>query len=186
MLQKHRWRLILSFGNLGLAIAQSALGLHAVRVNPLRLHDLILVIPTQQVISYCINAPAFIISNLVLNIGFWRVFFANHLLVFFKVSVLFYVLLFLFWWYVGWELDTRHDMRNGATGVTPIYGNILGTAVSLGLLCSGVYLLATALPTLHFAGGSAIPVSTVLWGCGSLYYFVRNLQTALAAVLRPI
>jgi hypothetical protein len=194
MLTKYKWRLILPLSNLAIAIAQSVLGLHAARVilrQATRYDNVFLFIPTPQVISYCINAPAFILSNLIGNTTAWRSVWGERLLgahVFYGVAVSFYVMLSLFWWCVGWWFDTRSGVKNERR-LLRVSVNGLGAALSLGLLCIGLKLALSDSQTLQSAGGPAIPISTCVWGCLFSCYFVRNLNycawSPLGAVSAP-
>ena len=179
MLRTFKWRLILSLSNLVAAVAQSALGLHEAKLifQPPQFHDDPLFTPPAQLISNCINAPAFLFTNLVGNMRVWRIVWAGRWLGgewFYHVSVSFYVALFFFWWWIGWRLDIRSKPRDYRS-ITFI-GNSLGIILSLTFVYIGLDLLLTDLPSIRYSGWPAIlPISTLLWGIILLFYFVRAL-----------
>lgn len=189
MLKQYKWRLILSLSNLVIAVAQSALALHSAKVvlkQATRYDNVFIFIPTPQVISDCINAPSFILSNLIGNTAAWKNLWGDRWLgahVFYQVPVFFYVVLSLFWWWLGWRLDTRLAIKNQRQALQ-VGVNALGTLLSLGLLCIGLKLALMDSQSLQLAGGLAIPVSTCLWACLLLWSFVRNLVFARGLSLR--
>jgi hypothetical protein len=189
MLKRYKWRLILSLFNLLIAIAQSALGLHSAKVilkQATRYDNVFLFIPTPQVISDCINAPAFILPNLIGNTALWKNLWGERWLgayVFYQVPMFFYILLSLFWWWIGWRFDTRLAI-NDQRRALQVSVNVLGAALSLGLLGIGLKLALTDSQSLQLAGGLAIPIATCVWGCLLLGYFVRNLVFAGGLFLR--
>jgi hypothetical protein len=176
MLRRFKWRIILSLTNLLAALAQSALGLNEaeafLKANPP--HDNVLpYIPIAQLISYSLNAPALVVTNLVGRVPAWRAFWRGQWLggyCFYDVSTSFYVALFLLWWWVGWRLDMK-SKQSDKKRMVAILGDSLGVLLSLMLLYIAADLLLTELPSLRFAGGPAIPISVLIWGIGLLTYF---------------
>jgi hypothetical protein len=181
MLPRFKWRILLPLSNLLAALGQSALGLKKseafLKANPP--HDQVLpYVPMIQVISYCINAPALVLSNLIDRIPVWRAFWNERWLgsyLFRDISGSFYVALALLWCWVGWRLDTR-DRLSEHRRMVGILGHSLGILLSSGLIYIGVYLLRTSAHTLLFAGGSAIPTSVLIWGMALLFYFGKMLR----------
>lgn len=181
--------MVIPLSNLVIAVAQSALGLHVAKLilkQATRYDNVILFIPTPQVISDCINAPSFILSNLIGNTTAWRNLWDDRWLgthVFHQVPVLFYVLLSLFWCWVGWRFDKRLVVKNQPRALQ-VCASAIGAALSIGLLCIGLKLALMDSQSLQSAGGLAIPISVCLWGCLLSFYFVKNLVIARGVLLR--
>src|ERR1700744_804835 len=113
--KKFRWRVILSLANLVGAVVLSLFGAHEYeqfrRLNQTSFHEgNTYYVPPAHLVTYCIDAPAFVLSNVISNQSVWRHFWQEKGLaahVFHAGSVSFYVSLTLFWWLVGWRIDVN-------------------------------------------------------------------------------
>lgn len=165
----------MSMSNFVAALAQSAIGQKVseafLKANPP--HDQILqYVPRVQLISYCLNAPALVLTNLIDRVPAWRDFWQQQWLGaywFNDITASFYLALFLLWWWIGWQIDVRRKPRD-----RPRMAVILGLPLSLVCLYASGYLLAR-LPTLYYAGGPTLPISALIWGIVLLFYFVKML-----------
>jgi len=173
--RKLTWRIILSTANLLGAMIQSVLGLReydAFRRQLVHSDAIFPYIPPAQLISYCINAPSFVFTNLLGNLPVWRAFWAGKGLAgywFHHVSITFYLALFLFWWWVGWRVDVKPRLRN-RSALAGVLGYGFGASLSLALTYVGIDILrATGFAS--DSGGRPIAISIVLWGVGLLCYF---------------
>jgi hypothetical protein len=182
MLGRFKWRIILSLSNLLAALVQSAAGLKEpeafLQANPP--HDQILpYIPTVQLISYCINAPALVLTNVMGRSPIWRDFWGGRYLGgywFREISISFYLALFLLWWWIGWRIDVRQEPED-CQRAAAVIGNSIGALFSLLCLYAAAHLLMR-LPNFEYAGGAVLPFSVLIWGIGLLYYFGRMLLSA--------
>ncbi len=172
-MKKTQLKVVLPLSNVAIAFILSAFGSTEARVflkaNPP--HDNVLsYVPPAQLILYCLNAPALVVSNLITRIPPWRTFWDERWLGaywFHEIPVIFYPILFFIWWWIGWRIDAEKNTKNvNRTGV--IVGNVLGFVLSLLCLYAGAYLLARV-DTLRYAGGIAVPISASIWGVGIFY-----------------
>jgi hypothetical protein len=132
-------------------------------------------VPKPEVVSYCMNLPPFVARNLVGNLivrrsavtsAIWDRWFHSD---YFREGANYYVLVFLFWWWIGWRIDIRgRPPRRSRAIDTSSY--LLGLFLALALLYVGIDTFRD-LPSLRFAGGPAMPVCALIWGVGLLYYF---------------
>jgi hypothetical protein len=174
-MKSYNWRILLSLVNLVAAIGLSALGprqYEAFQQAHPHAH-VASYIPTAQLISYCMNAPSFVLSNLLGNIRAWRIFWHGTWLGgywFQGVSVTFYFFVFLFWWSVGWRVDSEPRPK-GRTALAVALGWLVG-AISSFVLCYGsVGLLREEIPALGAYPDSPILISILLWGLALFCYF---------------
>ena len=174
-----KWRIILSLASLFVAVGLSALGLQEYEAfrqsQPGAVyHGHHAYLPTAQLISYSMNAPVFLLTNLLGTVPAWRLLWRGKSY-FYYVSAEFYVLLSLFWWWIGWRLDVK-SKPDRERSLTAVVGYLSGALIALALLCSGIYLFTRfEFPSEWVPGGRAIPLSLLLWGTALLCYFGRGL-----------
>jgi len=80
-MKHYKWRIVLPLVNLVAAIGLSALGpseYEAFRQAHPHSDATVPYIPTAQLISYCVNAPPFVLSNLLGNVRAWRMFWQER------------------------------------------------------------------------------------------------------------
>jgi hypothetical protein len=161
---------MLSFGNLTLAIALFSFGLSeyqaARKANPNASLIEGVYIPTGHVVSYCLNAPSFVISNAIRNA------LMGHALPGTSIHygyIEYYVTIFIFWWCLGWQLDLRSG-RDTRPQIPSLVVNLLGVLLALAFL--GIGLSATWYKILPV---QAISISLFIWGCALIWYFGRRL-----------
>lgn len=177
---KFKWRVILSMSNLFAAVCQSALGQHQYDVfRRAHLHTDAVVpyIPTAQLISYCINAPSFVFANLLGNLSAWETFWGGRGLGgywFHVVSPTFYLVLFCFWWWVGWRFDVKPEPDRRKSFVA-VLGYLSGAILSLVLVYLGLQVLMPGSVSDHVPGGLPVPLSMVFWGVALFCYFGATL-----------
>ena len=165
-MKTYKWRIVLSIGNVLLAVGMSAVGVHQYTVDH-RLHPEafyhgnLYYVPAAQWWNYCLNAPSQAVVGLahyyVLPSG-WSGFW-----VFYFVPYEYYVAVFLLWWWIGWRIDTRASFSRikVAWGIVEL------------LAC-----LALSAPLIFYGNdglqrGYAIPGvarSEIAWGLGLLAY----------------
>jgi hypothetical protein len=171
-----KWRISLSLLNLAAAIGFSVLGMseyNAFRESHFGVfHEgSATYIPTAQLVSYFINAPSFVFSNLLGNARMWRSLWGDKWLggyVFHNVNVSFYVTLLMFWWWIGWIVDFR-GRHNRSTLAS--LGWVITGLLSLALAFGGIDILRTSeFPSGNVPGGRAIPISMLVWGFGLSAY----------------
>ncbi len=172
-----KWTLILSFGNLLLAVGMSTVGLreyerfHVTHPGAFY-HGNIYYEPAPQLLSYCLNAPPFAVSNVFLNFVM-----IHHILpqswldvhCFYFVRYEFYVGLFLFWWWVGWQVDMKLASRNSGRAWR-IVESSLGIVLALLLLADG------SIGAWNDHAIQAIAWAMVAWGAILLYYFLLRFR----------
>ena len=182
-MKNYKWRIVLSLVNLVAAIGLSALGLRqyeAFRRAHLHSDAILSYIPTAQLIGYCLNAPSFVLSNLLGNIRRWRMFWHGRWLDgywFQSVSVTFYLFVLLFWWSVGWRLDAQPRPK-GRTALAAGLGWLIGAIGSVELCYGSLVLLREELPALGAYRVSPILLSMLLWGFALFCYFTVMLFRA--------
>jgi len=171
-----KWRITLSLFNLAAAIGFSVLGMSEYSAfrqsHPGVFHEgSAAYIPTAQLVSYCMNSPSFVLSNLLGNARMWRSLWGGKLLggyVFDNVNVSFYLVLLLFWWWIGWIVDLRkrHNHSKFAS-----LGWVITALLSLALAFGGIDILRTSeFPSGNVPGGRAIPISMLVWGLALFGY----------------
>jgi hypothetical protein len=170
-----KWRVLLASTNVILAIWMSMIGLHEYetvhRLHPEYFyHGNLYYLPTAQIVSYCLNMPAYVASLKLASLGMHYIqsksgLFTAHS--FFYVYDGFYVLLAGFWWCVGWRLDTLSKPRESLRALR-IVGYGLGALMSLALSYYGfVYRRGDLIVR-------ALPVSMMIWGMALLFYFIYS------------
>jgi hypothetical protein len=166
-----KWRIILSTLNLASAILLSVLGARQdqafSQMHPFaRYEGNFVYIPPAQVVSGCVNAPAFVFSNLLGNIRGWRSFRAERALggaAFGDVDVTYYVLLFVFWWWIGWRIDLR-ARHNSRTTLAALFW-LAGSLLALTLAYAGAHILhISESSSSSVSGQRAISISMFCWG----------------------
>jgi len=171
-MERWKWRLVLSIGNLILALGMSALGAREWAADLIAhpqyfYHGNLYYSPTAQWLSYCLNAPSFYVVNL-----FGSFAMRHHLLppgwfgayCFYFVHYEYYLALFLLWWWIGWEIDMSLDSLRRHTPFT-VPGAVFGIVLSIGLLFQGIASLRSP-EVIH-----AIAASMVVWGIGLMCCF---------------
>src|SRR6202012_5423032 len=101
------------------------------------------------------------------NTRLWRSLWGERWLggyLFQRVSVTFFVFLFLFWWFVGWRLDVQPREKERKS-LAAVVGWLAGTLAALASFCVGIDLLRTDLPA-----GASIPIAMLLWGFALFCY----------------
>lgn len=174
-MKRYKWRIVLPLVNLVAAIGLSALGpseYEAFRRAHPHSGATVPYIPTAQIINYCVDAPPFVLSNLLGNVRAWRMFWQERWLggYFFQhVSVTFYLFVLLFWWWVGWRVDAPPN----TTGLRPLAGAgwLIAAIGALVLGYVSIGLLRERLPALYAFHDSAIVISMLLWGIVLFCYF---------------
>jgi hypothetical protein len=175
-MHKWKWSIGLSITSLVLAIGMSALGAREYEVDH-RLHPEYFYhgnsyySPAGQWMNYCLNAPPYVFTNLLVDFVM-----RHHLLpsswfdhyCFYFVHYEYYLVVFLFWWWVGWKIEVKLASRD-SWGLWTTLESLLGIAFSAVLLFYGV----TGLANRNLI--QAIVVSMVVWGIFLLWYFVLYL-----------
>lgn len=182
VMRAFKWRLLLSVANVLLALGMSALGLHEYetdhRTHPEYFyHGNVYYVPPAQIVSYCLNVPALVASNLFRNFGIKHVSAESRLFVaqsFFHVYTGYYLAVLFFWWYVGWWLDVKLSPAN-IPRVLRELGWGLGALVSLALAYYGfAFRRGDWVPRV-------IPLSVMAWGVGLACYFVGRMLRVRSA-----
>ncbi len=169
-MKKFRWRICLPVFNLLLAIGMSVVGLHQYEKVQHRFqgHGRGSYVPPAQLTVDSLNIVPFFLSNFLHNrFLWWRSFWDREW--FYGVSADFFVLLFLFWFWVGWQLDVPPSLTSNN------YLDWLAAALSLTLFGFGVYLCDEVLSkpdSMPFE--KAFSVSALLWGLASSCFFGRR------------
>jgi len=186
-MKPYKWRAILSVANLVLALALSAIGLREYRLfrqtNPGAFHEVNLAyLPSAQLVMYSVDAPAFVVNNLIgrglARTRLWECEWIRGSW-FFRVSRSFYLLVFLFWWLVGWTIDSQVRAGISRQGIG-IPGDVAGVLLSLGLLYVGFeFLYRYDYPSAVIPGQRVLPIATLVWGAVLLFYFGRRLIAAV-------
>jgi hypothetical protein len=175
-MRRFTWRFVLALSNPVIAIALSAIGAEEYKtfLRELGHHDgPILYIPTPELITDCLNAPPFVLSNLLSNVRLWRLLWGNTWLYaywFDNVSVSFFLMLFLFWWLVGWWIDVRGRPKERPVAKLALYSSVAGF-LAVWLIWAGIELLRVDVPAGRVPGGPAIPISMIVWGVLLFSYF---------------
>lgn len=167
-----RWRLLLSISSLVVAAALFDVG----RAQEITMHKdhpgyfhegYYAYTPPALVIGYCLNAPSLVLSQFVNNFLTrqfnWTERWFHH------GKIEYYVVVFAFWWCVGWRIDTKGNLRDGPT-LLRVLGCLLGCGFAMLLVYGGFVTRRQEYGTL------AIPISMVLWGLGLLLSFTRELM----------
>ncbi len=172
-----KWRVLLSVSSFALAVVlgfMAAREYHLVqRLDPLRFYEgNYLYMPPAQAISYCLNSPAYVASNLVRNFEhlYEAVYWFPH-----DGGPEYYIAVFIFWWCIGWKLDDRSN--RGGPYAWNMIRNLLGVAFSCLIIWEGV---SNALATLHRVESSPVVFgAAVVWGLVLLGYFGSSLLNAI-------
>jgi hypothetical protein len=178
-MKRFKWRILLSLSNVLLAIGLSVLGVREYETfsgsrEGAFYHGHHVYLPAAQLISYCMNAPAFLLENLLGRFQLWSSVWGNGWW-FYYVSHDFYFLVFLFWWCIGWHFDIKRSLTSQKT-VIKISGYILAASFLGFLLFTGARIFwTTQFPNEWYVGGRTIAFSMLLWGVGLLAYLVASL-----------
>jgi hypothetical protein len=180
-LARFRWRIALSLANVFIAVALFHIGLNEARLasyphaNPAPEY-----VPTAQRISYCMNLPPFVARNLIGNClvrrsrgasGLWDRWVSSSR---YQEGTNYYILVFLFWWFIGWRIDSRDTPHNSKRPIEVI-GYSLGLVGSLGLLYVAGDLFAHAWSECWYLVGFMIPTSALIWGLGLFTFIAKEL-----------
>jgi hypothetical protein len=166
-MKSFRWRIVLSTVNLAAAIMLSTLGAREYQefrgLHPFASYEgNFLYIPPAQLVSDCVNAPAFVASNLVGNTRMWKALSGGR-----GASALFYVGLVLLWCWIGWRIDIRSRRNNVKAKAAPFW--VVGGLLSVLLAYAGIQIFliyrSDGMP-----GGRAVAVSMFVWGAALLCY----------------
>jgi hypothetical protein len=177
-MKQFRWRIVLSIVNLLMAIGLSGLALNEYRAF-CREHPhsdtIVPYMPISQQIVYCLNAPSYVVTNIVGNATAWK-WQTEYVLN--NVRVSFLVALCLFWWWVGWHLDEYQAKSRGALSVL---GWLFVMLLALALAFAGIDILHSfQFPSGTVPGGRAIPIAMVAWGCALVGYCVTQIVRSRA------
>jgi hypothetical protein len=169
-MRRFRWRWVLSFSNVVLAVILWQIGFQEEQsvhdLHPGMFYDgnASHVLPALAV-SYSLNAPSLVLST-----------FFNNLLTrwfgwderwFHYGMVEYYLTAFVFWWWVGSKLDKKQGLGRRA--------RFMAVAVSLlGAFCA-IVLMYYGVTVSRNVYGPLVPISMVLWGLGLLVYFGKEL-----------
>jgi len=177
MVGRFKWRITLSLANVVMAAVLFRLGLDEVKrnsdshANPAPEY-----VPTAQRISYCMNLPPFVARNITVNylLPKYRSRLRYH------EGADYYILVFLFWWWMGAQIDRRGNPCVPAKPLNVI-GCALGLIASLALLFLAGTRFAEGWSTLRLAAGFLMPTSAVIWGTGFLWFCGKR----VVPVLKP-
>jgi len=185
-----KWRLFLVVFNLGLALVLSTVGLREYESDHKShpeyfYHGNLYYIPPAQIVMYCINTPAYTASAGFAEFGIRNLRSDNGL---FTAYLFFYVYWGLlvataaFWWWVGWQLDTRADRRYSPKAPAKIVKTTVYTLVALVslVMAHGGYVLRRS-------DLVARPIATakIAWGIGLFLYFVTMIWRQTRQQPRP-
>jgi hypothetical protein len=123
--------------------------------------------PPALVISYSLNAPSLVLSQFVNNFLTQRFNWTERWFHYGKIE--YYVIVFAFWWCIGWRIDAKGNLRD-APALLRVVGCLLGSGFAMLLVHGGFVTRRQEYGTL------AIPISMVLWGLGLLLNFTRELM----------
>lgn len=171
------WRITLSTASLVAAVVLSALGTREYqlfrRLYPLAFYEgNFIYIPPAQVVSGCVNSPAFVLSNLLGNTQAWRSL-GDGVPPARAASALFYALVVLLWWWIGWRFDIGLRRNSLTVLAAPFW--MVGGILSLLLTYAGSQIFIISQSD-GIAGGRAIAVSMFVWGLALSCYCVRMLM----------
>jgi hypothetical protein len=185
MLATFKWRIALSLSNVLIAIVLFRLGVNEARRYSFPHANLAPeYVPTAQRISYSMNLPPFVARNLTGNLlvrryrvatGVWDRWVTSSR---YHEGANYYVLVFLFWWWIGGQIDRRGNPRHVARPID-ILGYSLGMLSSLALFYIAATAFADGWTTLRLAAGFLIPISAVIWGTAVLWFSGRGLMPLL-------
>ncbi|HWO39264.1 MAG TPA: hypothetical protein VNO32_61615 [Candidatus Acidoferrum sp.] len=162
-----KWRFLLSVAGLALA----AILFHVALVQERTMHKnhpdyfhegYYVYTPPALTISYSLNAPSLVLSQFINNLLTRHFNWTESWFRFGEIE--YYVIVFAFWWCVGWRIDARGSRRNGSL-LLRIVCALVGTAFSILLVYGGIVM-----PKQEY-GTRAIPISMLLWGLALLSYF---------------
>jgi hypothetical protein len=166
-----KWRLLLSTSSLALAAILFEVGLvqegkmHG--NHPDYFHEGYYVYtPPTLIASYTLNAPSLVFSQLVHNFLTRRVGWTESWFPYGEVE--YYIIVFAFWWLVGWRIDARGSPRN-LSSFLRVLVCLVGAAFAMLLLYGGV------VSRREEYGTRLSPVSMALWGLALFAYFGATL-----------
>jgi hypothetical protein len=140
----------------------------------------VLYIPPAQLVSDCVNVPAFVFSNLVGNSRVWKSLWYGVTMGR-ADSVLFYVSLTIFWWWIGWRIDIRSRRGTIKALAAPFW--VIAALLSLLLTYAGLQIfLIYRIDSV--SGGRAVAMAMLVWGVTLLCYCVRMLMNWETSPLR--
>jgi hypothetical protein len=162
-----KWRLLLSVSSLVVAAILFQVGLVQERTmhknHPDYFYEFYPYTPPALTISYSLNAPSLLLTNFIGHQFSW----SERWFPFGKIE--YYIIVFAFWWCVGWGIDAEGSLRD-APPLLRVAGCLLGSGFAMLLAYVGFMM-----PRDDY-GTRVIPISMVLWGLGLLAYFGTNLM----------
>jgi hypothetical protein len=173
-LTRFRWRVALSIANVFIAVSLFHIGLNESRRYSFPHANLTPeYVPIAQRISYCMNLPPFVARNLTGNLlvrryrvatGLWDRWVTSSR---YGEGANYYILVFLFWWWIGWRIDSR-DKPHHIKRLIEVIGYSLGVMGSLVLLYVAGDLFAHAWSERWYLAEFMMPASALVW---SLVFF---------------
>lgn len=171
-----KWRIVLPLANLAISIFLAVLGTRESQAfreaHPVASYEPNFVyIPPAQLVSNCVNVPAFVLSNLLGNSQAWKSVWERTDLsdtAFRGVNFAFYVLSFLFWCWIGWRIDIKGRHNHPTKVGSLVWG---GSALSsLFLAYAGIQILALSHSADGVLGQRPLAVAMLVWGLGLCSY----------------
>lgn len=191
-LSRFRWRIALSIANVLIAAALFHIGLNEARRYSFPHANLAPeYVPAAQRISYCMNLPPFVARNLTGNLlarryrvatGLWDRWVTSSR---YQEGANYYILVFVFWWWIGWRIDSRnrpHDVKRPIE----VIGYSLGVTGSLVLLYVAGDLFSHAWNERWYLMGFMMPISALIWAFGFFTVFGKELFSLISGQKRHL
>lgn len=176
-----KWRLFLSASSLVVAAILFKVGLAQERTMHEHHPDYFYegsysYTPPALIISYSLNAPSLVLSQFVHNLLTRRLNWTERWFPYGKIE--YYIIVFAFWWFVGWRIDAKGSLRNGPS-LLRVLAYLLGGGFALLLVYGGIVL-----PKEEY-GTRVVPIAMVLWGLALLSYLGRELAHRPKRLMGP-
>jgi hypothetical protein len=162
-----KWRFLLSVASVVLALFLWRVGLwEQLSMIQQHHHGTHYHVPLAQAVSYTINSPALVLSQLVHNVVVRDFDWDERWFHYGEIE--YYIFVFTLWWCIGSRIDRKP---------APLKQTILwsiacftGICFSILLVYGGIMLPGSAYET------TAISISMLLWGFGLSFYFGKELR----------
>lgn len=166
-----KWRLLLSVASLVVAASLFEVGLEQERTmhktHPDYFHEGYYgYTPPALVISYCLNAPALVLSQFLHNFLTRQFNWVERWFPYGKIE--YYIAVFAFWWFVGWRIDGKGIRYR--LSLLWFVACLFGAAFAILLVYGGIVSRRAEY------GTSAVPISIGLWGLVLLLNFTWELM----------